>query len=189
MIFTNSALKDHIASRITIDTKTKCWVWNKATDRNGYARTNYKNDAGKWTVLLNLHRHVFVAYNGAFDPATPVIRHTCNNRRCINPDHLIQGTQKDNVADAIEANTHSSLHQQEVRRLTPDERRDIYECLSRGETIYSVAKKHNTSMSNVFEYKQRLPNWLAKQEKKAQEDSLVDTSQVTITETLTFKEA
>lgn len=189
MIFTNDALKTHIATRITIDTQTKCWVWNKATDRNGYARTNYKNDAGKWAVLLNLHRHVFVAYNGDLDPTTPVVRHTCNNRCCINPDHLIQGTQRDNVADAIEANTHSSLHQKDVRRLTADERHEIYECLNKGETIYSVSKKYNTSMSNIFEYKQRLPNWLAKQEKNAEKDSLVDTSQVTITETLTIKEA
>lgn len=34
--------------------------------------------------------------------AGSLIRHTCDVPNCINPDHLIEGTQKQNMADAIE---------------------------------------------------------------------------------------
>lgn len=30
-----------------------------------------------------------------------VARHTCDNPPCINPDHLIEGTQADNIDDAV----------------------------------------------------------------------------------------
>ena len=33
-----------------------------------------------------------------------VIRHTCDNARCINPDHLVPGTQADNVNDMMDRN-------------------------------------------------------------------------------------
>ncbi|WP_089946011.1 HNH endonuclease [Litoreibacter albidus] len=32
-------------------------------------------------------------------PAGEVVRHRCNNRRCINPDHLVAGTQLENIED------------------------------------------------------------------------------------------
>lgn len=185
--FTNKELKEHIATRFTVNPETECWEWNRATDRLGYARTNYVDENGKWKVLLNLHRYVFKAYNGRIRKATPVIRHRCNNRCCINPAHLVQGTQYENVRDAILSNTHASLHQNEVRRLTPEERHEVYVALSEGESMYSVAKRFNSSISNIFTYKQRLSNWLIKQEKKKTE--MEDATDVTITETLTIKEA
>lgn len=31
-----------------------------------------------------------------------VVRHTCDNPKCLNPDHLIVGTVDDNVSDRVE---------------------------------------------------------------------------------------
>jgi hypothetical protein len=44
------------------------------------------------------HQVSYEAYNGVI-PKGLVVRHTCDNPLCINPDHLILGTQAQNVAD------------------------------------------------------------------------------------------
>lgn len=36
-------------------------------------------------------------------PEGHVIRHTCDNQCCCNPDHLVSGTQKENIQDCIKA--------------------------------------------------------------------------------------
>lgn len=50
---------------------------------------------------LSAHRYVYQEFVDGI-PAGMVIRHTCDNRRCINPDHLQTGTLADNAADCVE---------------------------------------------------------------------------------------
>jgi len=55
----------------------------------------YKRMGGKRTYL---HRHIYEECFG-FIPEGMVVRHTCDNPHCINPEHLLVGTQKENVDD------------------------------------------------------------------------------------------
>lgn len=59
-----------------------CWLWTGKVNNNGYGP----------------HRRAYRDTKG--DPNGLVIRHTCDVRRCMNPDHLIGGTQLENMADA-----------------------------------------------------------------------------------------
>lgn len=68
-----------------------CWEWT-GPRRAGYgllARNNRTTGA---------HRVAYEAYHGPI-PNGMVVRHTCDNPSCINPDHLLVGTQADNAAD------------------------------------------------------------------------------------------
>lgn len=54
---------------------------------------------------LSRHRVSFYLAHGYWPT---VARHTCDRSWCINPDHIIDGTHADNVADAVERNRYAS---------------------------------------------------------------------------------
>lgn len=62
----------------------------------GYA-TAWVNKDGQH-LSTTLHRKVFYEATGEWPE---VVRHRCDNPRCINPQHLEAGTQLDNVHDCI----------------------------------------------------------------------------------------
>lgn len=67
-------------------------------DKHGYGRKLYQGR------LVNYHRAVYMETH-KLDHAVLeglVVRHTCDNPRCINPAHLIQGTVADNQRDMAE---------------------------------------------------------------------------------------
>lgn len=51
---------------------------------------------------MRANRLAYILTRGPI-PASMVARHTCNNQCCCNPDHIVLGTQKENIADCIKA--------------------------------------------------------------------------------------
>ncbi len=69
-----------------------CWLWLESVNRHGYGRF-------RWEGRNQLaHRLSFAAANGQI-PSRMVVRHKCDNPGCINPAHLMIGTQADNCHD------------------------------------------------------------------------------------------
>ena len=73
--------------------------------------------------MHNAHRIAWMLHTGSY-PTDKTIYHTCDNPGCVNPSHLFEGTQQDNIADMVakgrqggptgERNSHAKLNAQKV---------------------------------------------------------------------------
>lgn len=96
---------------------TQCTIWEGYFTGNGYGQI--KLNGVKWAA----HRLAYVNAKGAI-PDGMVVRHTCDNRKCVNPEHLILGTQHDNVMDCVIRGRHSKakLSANQVLAIRRDQR-------------------------------------------------------------------
>jgi hypothetical protein len=76
-----------------------CWEWQRFRNRIGYGWTNFSG------ISVAAHRLSYMAFKAPFDPMRDVC-HTCDNRRCCNPDHLWLGTMKENIRDSQQKGRH-----------------------------------------------------------------------------------
>lgn len=87
-----------------------CWVWigKRKTNNRGqhYGALNVYIKGQVKTVAA--HRWAYEVFKGQ-RPGKWVIRHQCGNTLCINPAHLLRGTQAQNVADAYRDGTHVNV--------------------------------------------------------------------------------
>jgi len=72
-----------------------CWTWTSTKHRDGYGKFWYK---GK---IVQAHRVSFILFNGEISKGL-YICHKCDNRVCVNPQHLYQGTAKQNYDDSVD---------------------------------------------------------------------------------------
>lgn len=99
--------------------KNGCFICiSHKQDAHGYPRVKIRG------IQYKIHRFVYQECFGDI-PNGMVIRHTCDNRLCINPEHLLIGTNYDNVKDMTkrgrnakgERNGNSVLNTDQVKQI------------------------------------------------------------------------
>ena len=79
-----------------------CWEWTGSCCTAGYGILSVDNRPRL------AHRLAYEFYREMIPTGMQVL-HTCDNRRCVNPDHLYLGTHDDNMRDKVRRNRCSSL--------------------------------------------------------------------------------
>lgn len=72
---------------------SECWLWKVDCDRYGYGQFML---AGR---PRRAHRVAYYLWNIKWFGPDVKLRHSCDVRHCCNPNHLVPGTQADNMAD------------------------------------------------------------------------------------------
>lgn len=120
-------MKKSIKDRFFAKTKasdTGCLEWTAATDKDGY---------GKFWDGVSVKRAHRFAYEYFIGPIGNdlLICHSCDNPKCVNPEHLWCGTNRQNMTDAKKKN-----------RLASGEKNGVHihpECRATG-------KRHGTAL-------------------------------------------
>ena len=78
---------------------------------SGYGVIGSGTSNGCRSKNIYAHRLAWERVNGLIPKGLDTL-HKCDNRRCINPDHLFPGTKKDNADDAVSKgrNTRGEIH-------------------------------------------------------------------------------
>ncbi len=124
--------------------ETPCWIWGNISSEKTYGQTKLNK------IPIPAHRLSWILHRGKI-PVGLWVLHKCDERHCVNPDHLFLGTAQDNTDDMrskkrarhINANPNTSL-------LTVQDVLKIREILCNpDEKIEDIAKKFSVAVTTI----------------------------------------
>lgn len=123
-----------------------CWMWTSIIKRDGYGQIWFDGKPQR------AHRVSYLMYKGEV-PSGKMVLHSCDNKSCVNPDHLYLGDAKQNTADAFDRKRNpasNGLKQGFVRaKLCPSDVIQIEKMKGCGSTQREIAQLFGVDQTTI----------------------------------------
>lgn len=135
-----------------------CWLWEGSLQTRGYG----------WAGGITAHRLSYKVHRGDIPDGLHVL-HRCDQRSCVNPDHLWLGTHADNMADMSKKGRASrmvgplKIKNRVVRSYNRGEKHSqarltdalVREILADKRSMYALARVHGVGYQTIRHIKMR----------------------------------
>jgi hypothetical protein len=142
--------KERIERLSVVDLATGCWNWIGST-RNGYGRLMAGSRTDETRKSVSAHRYSYEAHIGAITDGLHVC-HKCDNRKCVNPEHLFLGTVQDNADDRVSKgrNNHAIGEKLATSKLNDADVLSARRLRAQGVTFQAIADRFGIDKSTAI---------------------------------------
>lgn len=134
--------------KVSPEALTGCWLWDGAYSNNRFGTLKYAGVAWKASRFL---------FTNLKEPINPgkYLLHSCDNEACVNPNHLRQGTQFDNMKDMYSRERQfkgKKKNQHRPKKLTEEAVKNIRDS---SESQLKLAARYGVCPQTIHEVKTR----------------------------------
>ncbi|MGM9321473.1 HNH endonuclease [Deinococcus aquaticus] len=122
-----------------------CLVWTGAILKSGYGRFSRGRKAEGNAAA---HRYAWELAHGAI-PDGLLVLHKCDNRRCVDVEHLFLGTQADNMTDKKAKGRQARGERAPKAKLTEAQVLELRAEAAAGVRVSVLARKYDLNRNNI----------------------------------------
>ncbi len=134
-------------SKVDLAHDSGCWLWRGSENDNGYGSMRLRS-----RKAVSAHRLAFELVHGPLPP-DKIIRHTCSNRLCVCPTHLVAGTHVENTDDCVRAGRLRAGRRHKVLKLSDEQASAILALSQTGVSNKELATRFGVSPTTICDIK------------------------------------
>jgi hypothetical protein len=134
------SLEEKLWSKVVKLGEDECWEWSGPIQPNGYGQTNYNYKR------FYVHRVSYEIHFGKI-PNGLLVCHKCDNRKCVNPNHLFLGTYLDNSHDMVRKGR--AVNPVWAAKITRKDAEDLRELNKIGFCVEFLAERYSLDKSTI----------------------------------------
>lgn len=134
---------EYFVSRYIPEPNSGCWLWAGSVDRDGYAKSFFPG------VRSDRASHMALILAGRPLTDGTVACHRCDTPACVNPDHLFEGTLRDNHYDAVAKGRNVRGDRHTSAKLCSADIPKIRAALADGRSANSIAREYGVTAGAI----------------------------------------